>query len=536
MIDAVSGALTRPDASMTVWIHGAGHVVAVVAEALRSTASQNVPVLEIVCFVDDGVVADITRVAESIQVGVRGGVRVGVRVVAVPEHPSDDAALLNTTLAESHGNYLLWLEASSSLAPEATTTIGAALERFEVDLLYADSVCVASHGRSATNIRRPIFSPIRLRGQDYLGDLRVFRVDRMRRVGGFRAGLRGAHPYDLALRLAADDATALHIPEPLTGMHGLPGIAGLQGLPGLQGLAGPVAVTNRRAVEDHLASLGLAGDVVPQPDGSLSVHYSRSTTPLVSIIIPTRGSRALIRGEERTLVVDAVRGIRERGSYTNVEFVIVADDETPQSVIDGLIEVGGEQLRLVRWSAPFNFSAKMNRGAVHARGEYLLLLNDDIELISPDWIEIMLGLAEQPDVGLVGSLLYFEDGSIQHGGHLYRDSWAGHIAWGWPPARDDLLGSMGVDREVSGVTAACAMVSADTYWSVGGFSTLYAGNYNDVDFALKVRASGKSIVWTPHARLYHFESKTRVATVAPSEIETLRRHWGTRLLLDPYWP
>jgi GT2 family glycosyltransferase len=233
--------------------------------------------------------------------------------------------------------------------------------------------------------------------------------------------------------------------------------------------------------------------------------------------------------------VDAVRGILEKSTYAQMEIVVVADDDTPQAVIDSLVEVAGDRLRLVRWSGAFNFSGKMNRGAVHSRGDYLVLLNDDVELITPDWIEVLLGLAQQPGVGLVGTMLYFEDGTVQHGGHLYRDSWAGHIAFGWQPGRDDALGSLGVDREVSGVTAACAMISADTFWEVGGFSTLYAGNYNDVDLSLKVRSTGRSIIWTPHARLFHFESKSRVATVVPEELATIRRHWGTRLLNDPYW-
>ena len=145
-------------------------------------------------------------------------------------------------------------------------------------------------------------------------------------------------------------------------------------------------------------------------------------------------------------------------------------------------------------------------------------------------------MAQQPDVGLVGTLLFFEDGTIQHGGHLYSASWAGHSAFGWEASRDDRLGSMRVDREVSGVTAACAMVRADTFWEVGGFSLDFAGNYNDVDLSLKVAATGRRNIWTPHARLIHFESKTRVPSVLPAELETLRARWGTRLLSDPYWP
>ncbi|MBC7403263.1 MAG: glycosyltransferase [Microbacteriaceae bacterium] len=285
----------------------------------------------------------------------------------------------------------------------------------------------------------------------------------------------------------------------------------------------------------YLDGLGVRNSIESE-NGSLRIRYPVDGEPLVSVIIPTRGSTALIRGRPNVLVVDAVRGIVERSTYRAFELVIVADDATPQKVIDELILIAGDRLRLVRWSEAFNFSAKMNRGALFARGEYLILLNDDVELLSPDWIETMLGLTQQPDVGLVGTLLFFEDGTVQHGGHLYSASWAGHIALGWQASRDDGIGSMRVDREVSGVTAACAMIRADTFWEVGGFSRDFAGNYNDVDLSLKVAAIGRRNIWTPHASLIHFESKTRVAAVLPGELETLRARWGTRLLSDPYWP
>jgi GT2 family glycosyltransferase len=328
--------------------------------------------------------------------------------------------------------------------------------------------------------------------------------------------VRGAHPLDLALRLGSDPGRVLRIPQSLSRAVA----------PRRESSEG-----RRLAASRHLEAIGVAAEVESQ-----RIRYPVVGSPLVSIVIPTRGGRAPIRGRDSVLVVDAVRGILERSSYQRLEIVVVADDETPQSVIDDLVGLAGSRLRLVRWSDEFNFSAKMNRGAIFANGEYLVLLNDDIELITPDWIETMLGIAQQPGVGLVGTLLLFEDGTVQHGGHLYADSWAGHIAFGWESDRDDRLGSMSVDREVSGVTAACAMIRADLFWEVGGFSLDYAGNYNDVDLSLKVGASGRSNIWTPHARLFHFESKTRVAAVVPSEIATLRAHWGTRLLFDPYWP
>ena len=385
---------------------------------------------------------------------------------------------------ERLGDYVVLLANGATLEPGALEEVAAVLTRFPSQLLYADS------REGGVVIRRPAFSPLRLREQDYLGPLRVFS----------RA----------ALELDPSDLTeVVHVPRVLSS-------ATLATVP--EEPADPAT-----------------GVVERRPDGTRRVRYPVQGEPLVSVIIPTRGGRAVINGHDRVLVVEAVRAIVERSSYRAFELVVVADDETPQVVINELRAIGGDRLRLIRWSDSFNFSAKINRGAAFASGEYLLLLNDDVDPVSPDWIETMLGLAQQPGVGMVGALLLFEDGTVQHGGHLYRDSWAGHIALGWPVHRDDRLGSMRVTREVSGVTAACALLSAELFWRIGGLSSVFAGNYNDVDLSLKLRSTGASVVWTPDARLYHFESKTRDAAVAPSEISALRQRWGSRLLTDPYW-
>lgn len=486
--------------TISLWIDARGQSAARIDEVLRSAQRQSVCPVEIVILVDR-TLDEFDEVAAASPIP--------TRIVVLPD--GDDSTALSDLLAATISAWIVWLDAASVLLPTAIATIQVAIGRFDIDLLYGDSV-----GPDGVEIRRPAFSPVRLRSQDYPGDLRGFDVDRLRAAGGFRSGLRGAHPYDIALRLGTDAARVLAIPEVLSRSSTT---------------SRPRTEAHRRAAGDRLSSLGIDADL-SDPN---RIRYPLSDTPLVSIVIPTRGSSAIIRGSERQLVADAVRGILGLSTYPSLEVVVVADDETPQAVINELIESAGDRLRLVRWSGEFNFSGKMNCGAQHARGEYLVLLNDDVELITADWIETMLGLAVQPDVGLVGTMLYFEDGTIQHGGHLYTASWAGHIAFEWEPDRDDALGSLGVDREVSGVTAACAMISAEAFWEVGGLSTDYAGNYNDVDFAFKVRSTGRSILWTPHARLFHFESKTRVATVIPAELATLRRHWGTRMLADPYW-
>jgi GT2 family glycosyltransferase len=495
---------------VALWIDGSAHPVPAIIAALRSAIRQDPPFREIVVLADAAAAGDLQSVASESATP--------ARVVVLP---AEDSVVLNDLLAAATATWLAWLDASSVLVPGALEIVEPTLNRFDVDLFYGDSRIASVD--ADTVVRRPALSPIRLRSQDYLGDFRGARIDALRAAGGFQPGTRGAHPYDAALRLGTRADRVLAIPEVLTE-------ASIEPRDVMRRHAAHRTVAHLAAAQRHLNALGIEAELTDE-----GIRYPLRATPLVSIIIPTRGGRAVIGGSERTLVVDAVRGIAARSTYPSIEFVIVADDVMPQAVVDELIEIAGNRVRLVRWTGPFNFSGKINRGAVHALGEYLVLLNDDVELISPDWLEAMLGLAQQPGVGMVGALLYFEDGSVQHGGHMYSASWAGHIAFKWEVDRDDALDSLTVDREVSGVTGACAMLSADTFWSVGGLSTEYPGNYNDVDLALKIRAMGGSIIWTPHARLIHFESKTRVATVDTTELELIRRHWGTRLIADPYW-
>jgi GT2 family glycosyltransferase len=438
---------------------------------------------------------------------------------------------LNEELGSISSEFVALVTSRALLEPNAVGEAVKAFQRFPAtDLIYGDSMAPGGHGL----LDRPGFSPLRLRSQDYLGDVLVVRTELLGRIEGFRAGLDGVHLYDVDLRAVATVAQVLHLPLELSFSDRVDELL-IARRSDRKRPADPYLKARMRAIEDHLAQLGVRGDVEQDDQGTIRIRYPVVGEPRVSLIIPTRGSSATIAGRSRVLVTDAIRGILERSTYQNIEFVVVADGDTPQSVIDDLVDVAGERLRLVRWTEPFNFSAKINRGAVCATGEYLLPLNDDIELVTPDWIEVMLGLAQQSSVGLVGVTLFFEDGSIQHAGHLYRDGAAGHVALGWDLSWDDRLGSLSADREVSGVTAACAMVRADSFWKVGGFSALLPGNYNDVDFCMKIRAQDLSIVWTPHVRLYHFESKSRVATIAPSELDTIRGRWARLMHSDEYW-
>jgi GT2 family glycosyltransferase len=210
----------------------------------------------------------------------------------------------------------------------------------------------------------------------------------------------------------------------------------------------------------------------------------------------------------------------------------------PPAVAAELTSLDGE-VHLVDYDREFNFSATINAGAAHARGEHLLLLNDDTEATAAGWLTSMLDAVSSPcddrPVGAVGAKLLFEDGTLQHAGHTYRTS-LDHVAFGRP---GDALGRGGIlarRRQVAGVTAACMLTPLRVFDAVGGLSTLLPGNYNDVDYCMKLRFSGHAVVYEPAAVLFHFESRSRVAGIRPEEVELIQRRWLTHLVDDPFTP
>jgi hypothetical protein len=257
--------------------------------------------------------------------------------------------------------------------------------------------------------------------------------------------------------------------------------------------------------------------------------------PLVSIVIPTRALFSEHQGQQQSLVVNAVRSIVEKSDYGNFECVVVVDLGADPEILSTLQELLGSKLRLVQWTQPFNFSQKMNFGVLHAQGDYVLLLNDDVEVISPQWLSSMLSLVQLPNAGMVGAMLYYEDDSIQHAGHAYYQGSPTHIGLGLPRGSRGPLGGYLVQREAPGVTAACALMPMHVFKAVGGFTALLPGNFNDVDLCLKVGWKGFDIYWTPEAELYHFESKTRDAHVHYYELDVIEHRWGLRLSDTRYW-
>jgi len=279
-----------------------------------------------------------------------------------------------------------------------------------------------------------------------------------------------------------------------------------------------------RAVKDHLRRVQINADVSVSDGGFIQVRPTLSSPPpRVSIIIPTRGDPQRIWGVHTCLVENAVASILNKSTYLNYEIVVVLDVKEskplhPVSLPDD------PRISVVHYDAPFNFSDKCNVGVKHSTGEIVILLNDDTEVIDSDWIETLVSMLQFPDVAMVGPMLLLEDSRIQSAGHTNIPS-PHNIGNGLSSNQTGKFGMFGVTRRVSGVTAACAAIHRSIYEELGGFSIDYPACFNDVDFGNKILEAGYHIVWTPLARLFHFESLTRDPAVKPHELAMLEKRW-----------
>jgi O-antigen biosynthesis protein len=439
-------------------------------------------------------------------------------------------AASNDALAAAGGEIVALLDHDDVLEPDALATM-LAEHAAGADVAYSDHDLLRADGRAATPSYKPDFSPERLRAQNYVTHLLTARRSLVEAVGGFREGYDGAQDHDLVLRLTERTELIAHVPRVLYHWRQSPRSV-------TTGANKPWAFeAGVRAVQDHCDRTGIPATVrLTEHEGCYRVERELRHDPLVSVIIPTRGSSGRVWGMTRAYVVDAVRSIVERSTHRHLEFVVVYDAATSDSVLRALRSVAGDGLVLVPYDAPFNFSAKINLGAACAAGELLLLLNDDTELIDPHSVAVMAAHLQTPGVAMVGAKLLFADGTLQHGGHVYHHDighachgWAGDSPGPWP------LRPLALERECSGVTAAAAMVRRDDFEHVGGFATDLPLNYNDVDFSLKLRAAGRRILWTPWAVWYHFESRTRHSVLLDDEYAFVNQRWHHALNNDPYY-
>jgi GT2 family glycosyltransferase len=478
------------------------------------------------CIADDASTAP--HIAERLSRLARDEPR--VRITSL-ETNSGISGASNAALATVTAPILVLLDHDDELVSNALQRmIETFAERSETVYAYSDELMVDEDGNDWDTLRKPAWSPERLRWQMYCNHLSAYRTDIVRAVGGFRSDFDGAQDHDLLLRVSEFDDHIVHIPEILYRWHAAPHstVSSRENKPHAEG-------AGMAAVRAHCERVGISCDITfDSASDTYRLRRRLETSPLVSIVIPTRFDVGSIHGADRCLVANCIESIARASTYEQYEIVIVQGEERRDHDRIALEALAPGRVRFSPpLPTPFNFSTRVNFGVAMAEGSYVILLNDDTEVVEPAWIESMIALAREPDVGAVGALLRFESGNLQHGGVFVHEG-PGHVLFEHAPHSLGPLCSLALNRECLGVTGACLAVRKDVFTAAGGFTEALPSNWNDVDFCLKLQALGYRVLWTPLAELFHFESMSRDAAVTPEDWDALRRRWSHVLENDPY--
>lgn len=441
-------------------------------------------------------------------------------------------AASNDALAMAQGEFIALLDHDDTLHPDALALVAEAIAAApEADYLYSDEDKLDPSGLHVGPFFKPDWSPERLRTQMYTCHLSVLRRSLVEQVGGFDPGFEGSQDWDLVLKVSERARRVVHIPRVLYHWRMLETSAAGGGEE-----AKPWAFeAGTRAIQAHCERIGLQARAERDLDHPGVYHLRPALTaePLVSIVIPTAAQRREVRYEDVVLVCHCVRSIVADSTYENYEIVVVYDAGVPEEVLEELGEIAGERLRLVRYEEPFNFSAKIDLGAEHSRGEHLLLLNDDMEVVEPDWLQRLVMYSQHPGIGAVGGRLILQDGRLQHVGIIFPDGLPGHAHYGFPADFNGYSNNVLVAQNYLAVTGACLMTPRDLFERLDGLDPAFPMNYNDMDYCLKVRAAGERVVYDPDTVLFHFESSSRSTEVERWEKERFLQRWLPLTAVDP---
>jgi len=445
------------------------------------------------------------------------------------------SAATNSAFELAEGDWIALLDHDDVLRPNALAEVALEIERHpDAELIYSDEDKLDANGGRYHPYFKPDFSRELFRSQNYLNHLTVHRAVNVRAVGGWRKGFEGSQDYDISLRIleGIDARKIRHIPKVLYHWRAVEGSTAVS-----SGEKSYAYDAGMRALKEHVLRTGLAATVEAAPDTPFyRLRFAvPDPAPLVSLIVPTRDKVDLLRG--------CIGSIHEKTTYRPYEIIVVDNGSTEPETLAYLAEIARlENVRVLSWDKPFNYSAINNFAVSQAKGEIVGLVNNDIEVISPDWLTEMVSWATQEDVGCVGAKLYYGNDTIQHGGVILGiGGVAGHSHKHFPRHHQGYFSRLKVLQNMSAVTGACLVVRKAIYQAAGGLNeTDLTVAFNDVDLCLKVRRAGHVNVWTPYAELYHMESVSRGAEDSPEKAERFRgevmymqRTWD--VTSDPYY-
>jgi GT2 family glycosyltransferase len=434
----------------------------------------------------------------------------------------------NAALQLVTGEFVALLDHDDEIAEHALFKVAEAIVADPtLDMIYSDEDKMTPAGKHHDPFFKPDWSPEYFLACMYTCHLGVYRTELIKKVGGWRKEFDSAQDYDLVLRLTGSGAKVHHIPDVLYHWRTIPTSTAAN-----KGAKPEAHQRAQRALEEYLKLVNRPGTVEEGPsDGFHRIRFAIKDNPLVSIVIPSACREIELRGKKTWFVLECVASIRRMSSYKNIEIIVLDNDDMSEPLANALAPY---EIRKIAYTEPFNLARKMNLGGFSARGEQLILLNDDIEVITPDWIEAMLEFSQWPEIGAVGAQLLFPNDTQQHNGVNVLEGNPGHPFYQFPGDHPGYYNSSLVHRNWSAVTGACLMTRKDVYESVGGFSEEFPLNYNDVDYCLKVNQAGKRVVYTPYAKLYHHESVSKAGTDV-GELEAFKKRWADRFPRDPHY-
>ena len=441
----------------------------------------------------------------------------------------------NACISMSTGDYIALFDHDDILYPSALFENMKVICEENADLIYSDENTFHSDPAEVYwSHFKPDYAPDTLRSYNYICHLTVFKRELLDEVGGgFRSEFDGSQDYDMILRLTEKAKRIVHIPKPLYYWRGHAGSVASD-----VGAKAYTVKAAKAALQEHLKRIGLKGKVLDSLiPSTYKIQYEIEGEPLISIVIPN-----MDHVDDLKKCIDSILG---KSSWKNLEIIIVENNSRETETFEYYRSIENRrEIQIATWNGGFNFSAICNFGFRAARGDYILLLNNDIQVITPDWIEQMLMFAQRRDVGAVGAMLYYPDDTVQHAGVILGiGGVAGHSHKYFKRGEYGYASRMTIAQNLSAVTAACCLIPRHVWEQVGGLDESFAVAFNDVDLCMRIRKAGYLIVWTPYAELYHFESKSRGLEDTQekqerfkSEVEHFHERWDEMLKAgDPYY-